>query len=139
MTKGVVSDNQGDERRLLHFDDTWSVKIELRDPDSYAEERRGGSFWLLNARVIIANYDDSAQVAEARLLWIRGEEELVIDKVRIFIPLMAKAASPCRAKSTPTRPSKFTCTAIHLTEWHRTVGSTPSVSTSWRPSTRSPT
>lgn len=86
VTKGVVSDNQGDERRLLHFDDTWSVKIELRDPDSYAEERRGGSFWLLNARVIIANYDDSAQVAEARLLWIRGEEELVIDKVRIFIP-----------------------------------------------------
>ncbi|QNI05257.1 hypothetical protein GAN17_02250 [Mycobacterium kubicae] len=86
VTKGVVSVDLGDELRLQHFHDSWSVKIELRDPDSYPEERRGGSFWLLNARVIITNYDDSAQVAEARLLWLRDEEEQAIDKVRIFIP-----------------------------------------------------
>jgi hypothetical protein len=86
VTKGVVSVDQGGELRLEHFVENWAVKIELRDPDSYAEARRGGSFWLLNARLIIANYDDSPQVAQARLLWVRDEEAQDIDKVRIFIP-----------------------------------------------------
>ncbi|OBK72729.1 hypothetical protein [Mycobacterium sp. 1274761.0] len=93
VTAARINYEQTGATVLEHFRDEVVLKLKL---DNQIARRAGGD-WVITARVLIKNNDDSPQVAEAKLAYTRPDEDgnqipVEIDKLRLFID---KYATEC--------------------------------------------